>query len=636
MRIRILIITACLYTVNAYAQQAYDVSQIPKTMLPYASAVIRNSQETVEIKDLDNVIYHVKQAITVLNKNGDKYARINLDYDKTSQVKNVKGAIYNESGFQIGKFAERDFSDVAVSDGFSMFLDSRAKRFAPAIVSYPYTIESEYEIRYKQSLNLPSWDPNDNTGLSIESSTFKVICKPDFKLRYKEMNLPEKVSLADEPGGLKSYTWKIGSLKATRDEPYSPNTEVYGAAVKLAPERFVYDGVSGSFTDWTTLGKWIYSKLLVNRDEVPQLTVSHIAELTQNISDPKLKAKKIYEYMQQKTRYVSVQVGIGGYQPFPASDVDQLSYGDCKALVNYTKALLKTVNIDSWYCVVEAGDRKVSLMPDFASMEQGNHIILCIPFKNDTTWLECTNQKIPFGFLSDFTDDRTVLACTPEGGKLMHTPKYSTEINLTNRSADFKIDESGLLTGNMTTHFEGTNYDDRYSLMDEPYVEQVKKIKEEYAINNLEVSKLELKQDKKVSPVTTEHMELNARDYASVNGGKYYFLANSANRMMSAPREIRNRQTDVYINRGYTDEDQISYTIPSGYHVDRTMLNLSIQKPFGNFTVSMDLQGNKLTYKRKLQLKDGTYSKDTYQDLVDFYQAVVDADSYDVVLAKNN
>jgi hypothetical protein len=49
----------------------------------------------------------------------------------------------------------------------------------------------------------------------------------------------------------------------------------------------------------------------------------------------------------------------------------------------------------------------------------------------------------------------------------------------------------------------------------------------------------------------------------------------------------------------------------------------------------MVLTGNQLVYKRKMQIIGGTYSKDTYQDLVDFYQDVVDADAYTVTLIKN-
>jgi hypothetical protein len=59
-----------------------------------------------------------------------------------------------------------------------------------------------------------------------------------------------------------------------------------------------------------------------------------------------------------------------------------------------------------------------------------------------------------------------------------------------------------------------------------------------------------------------------------------------------------------------------------------------IDKSFAKFTATMTLKGNQLTYKRKLKFIDGTYSKDTYQDLVDFYQEVVDADDYTVSLVK--
>jgi len=52
---------------------------------------------------------------------------------------------------------------------------------------------------------------------------------------------------------------------------------------------------------------------------------------------------------------VSIQIGIGGWQPFDASTVQRLSYGDCKALANYMKTLLEAVGLSANYCLVNAG-----------------------------------------------------------------------------------------------------------------------------------------------------------------------------------------------------------------------------------------------------------------------------------------
>jgi hypothetical protein len=341
--------------------------------------------------------------------------------------------------------------------------------------------------------------------------------------------------------------------------------------------------------------------------------------------------------MQDKTHYISVQVGIGGYQPFVASDVDKQNYGDCKALVNYTQALLKAVNIESYYCVVEAGRKfNVGMLNDFPSMNQGNHIILCLPFKNDTTWADCTSQTIPFGYLGDFTDDRNVLACTPEGGKLMHTPKYTALNSITKSKANFSINETGVLSGNITTTFKGADYSDRDYLLKESRLEQNKMTQKTYPINNMVVENLELKQDKSFDPVTTENLKLRAADYAATSSGKFYFILNAVNRVSGPPRQVRNRLNDVYINRGHTDEDDITYTIPEGYRLEHSPLFSALNKPFGKYTATMILKGNEIIYKRRFQLFGGTYSKDNYQDLVDFYQAVYDADNYTVVLVKND
>lgn len=634
---RSFLITFCLLTSIFFvrAQNSYDVSLITKQLLPYASAVVRTDDLSVVVEDYNNTMVHEKMAVTILNKNGDGMARVVLFYDKSNVIKNVKGLLYNESGRQIGKFAEGDFEDESAWDGFSLFLDTRVKHYAPAITTYPYTIVYEYDMRLKQSLNLPEWKPNPHFGVAVEKSTFTLSCKPDFNIRYKENNLRTKLNISNGPKGFKIYSWEESNLKAQKAEPLSPYRDNYLTSVKIAPEKFTYEGLAGTFADWKDLGKWEYDKLVASRQELPQETIAHIKDITKDISDPKLKAKKVYEYMQDKTHYVSVQIGIGGYQPFLASDVDKQNYGDCKALVNYTQALLKAINIDSYYCVVEAGeDYKVGLLNDFATMEQGNHIILCVPFKNDTTWADCTSQTIPFGYLGSFTDDRNVLACTPGGGKLLHTPKYTADDNLESRKADFVINENGELSGHMSSTFKGIDYEDRSFLAGETHEEQVKRLKKIYPINNLDIEQVKLERYKSAKPVFTENIEVRARDYAVQANGKLIFMLNSFDRYGSPPPQVQNRVNDVYINRGYTQQDEVTYTLPPGYRLEKTPLNYAVSKPFGSFTVSLAINGNKLTYKRKLQVIDGTYSKDVYQDLVDFYQTVSDADGYDVSLIK--
>jgi len=322
-----------IYFPTVNAQQNYETALIAKDMLPYASAVIRDKVVNVEVKDLDNTTYHIKTAITVLNKNGENAAEITVFYNKSNPIKNIKGVVLNEFGKQISKFSESDFHDESAVHDFSLFEDERVKHYMPPVTQYPYTLVYELDIKSKQTLNFDDWSPNNSPATSVEKSTYTFTCKPDFNIRYKEINMPAKAVVGSDKAGLKTYTWQVNNLKAFRPEPYSPDKESYLPQVKIAPEKFEYERIKGSFTNWQELGKWEYDKLLLNRQNIPPQTADHINSITNGITDPKLKAKKVYEYMQAKTHYISIQVGIGGYQPFLAADVDNLNYGDCKGLV---------------------------------------------------------------------------------------------------------------------------------------------------------------------------------------------------------------------------------------------------------------------------------------------------------------
>ncbi|MGY3212120.1 DUF3857 domain-containing transglutaminase family protein [Mucilaginibacter sp. HD30] len=636
MRSFFLISVIIIASISSKAQGVYTAASIPKELMPYASAVVRNEVISTEVKAVDNVIYHVKRVVTILNKNGDDEAEVNVFYDKANSIKDIRGAVYNEFGQQVSKITPGNFQDQSAASDFSLFEDSRVKHYQPQSLLYPYTVEYDYEIRSKQSLNFHDWHPVRSTGVAVEKSTFIFISKPGINIRYKSLNTSGDVFITSGEDGGKVYTWKAEAIKALRSEPYSPDPNLYRISVKIAAEKFSYGGMEGTATNWNDLGKWIYDKMLKGRQEIQPETVEFIKQLTANIQDPKEKARKIYDYMQKKTHYISVQVGIGGYQPFSASEVDKLNYGDCKALVNYMQALLRIVNIDSWYCAVAAGyDYKTSLMPDFASMGQANHVILCIPFTNDTTWLECTSQEIPFGFLGNFTDDRNVLACTSNGGKLLRTAQYLSTNNLQVRKANFNLSDKGELSGQIETLFSGTQYENRELLIDKSETEKLKGVARIYTINNLDITQYGLTQNKTDKLLMTETLKFSAPSYASVSDSKMFFLLNAANRSNNVPAELRNRTTDVYINDGYADEDEIVYTLPfDNYRTEKIPLNIAISKPFGSYSATMELTGNQLVYKRKIQLLAGTYDKSLYADLVEFYRKVGDADAYSIALVK--
>lgn len=200
--------------------------------------------------------------------------------------------------------------------------------------------------------------------------------------------------------------------KAFEFENSSPNARDFLPKARISLNNFSLDGVTGSFTNWSEFGKWMHTSLIAGRDVLDESTKSKILSLVEGVNSPIEKAKIVYQFMQNKTRYISVQVGIGGWQPIAANEVDEVGYGDCKGLTNYTKALLDVVGVESYFTLIYGGQKR-DIDKDFSAF-QGNHAILNIPNNGNDIWLECTSQTAPFGYLGTFTDDRDVLVVMPE------------------------------------------------------------------------------------------------------------------------------------------------------------------------------------------------------------------------------
>ncbi|MCD4680221.1 MAG: DUF3857 domain-containing protein, partial [Bacteroidales bacterium] len=591
------------------AEIKYNVGNIPDNLTKNANAVVRINETVFTINSINNATLKVKYAITILNESGDYLAQFIEYYDKLILISNIEGKIYNAAGELILKVKKSDIKDYSAVSGYSLYEDDRVKYIRPVINKYPYTVEYEYMLKYNGLLHYPTWQAIDKYEVSLQKAVFIVNVPIELEFRYKEFNLVNNVEISTA-NNISTYKWLLENINAYEKEPFSPYPYEIVPTVITAPNDFKIAGYSGNMETWKNIGIW-QNKLLSGRDELPEETISEIKRYVEGIDDDIEKVKKVYEYIQSKTRYVSIQLGIGGWQPFPASDVDEVGYGDCKALSNYTKALLKNIGVDSYYTLVKAGNVS-NIYTDFPNLNF-NHIILCVPVNNDTIWLECTSQTNPFGYIGNFTDDRDVLLIKKNGGEIAHTKVYNQSDNTQYRKATITLNENGEGNCVITTKYAGLQYDNIKKLFNKNFEDQKKILYDHIDIENVNIKDINIEKQADIIPEAKLYLSITLNKYTSMSGKRMFVPINLTNKFTYVPKKLINRKTDILLKFAYHDTDTIIYHLPENFEVEYLPENTEINSQFGEYSTSIKQNGNIVTYVRDLKMNKGRYPAIEYE-----------------------
>ena len=611
----------------------YPVNEIPPVLKENAHTVIRLFQEEVEIKSEKSVLITVTEVRTILNKNGERNSYFHELYNPMYKIGNLKGKVYDETGKQIRSLGFDDIIDRSGISGYSMYEDNRMKIIDPKCLTYPFTVEYSYQIEMKYTFELPSWD-HSSENTSYENSSFVVKVPLGYPVRYKEYNLPTGVVKTTQEGK-DIYSWTLKNLKATKDEPMSSITSVITPLVQLAPKEFEVADSKGSCESWKEIGKWS-SSLIEGRDKLPDVTIAKMKEITSTCKTDYEKVKKIYEYMQQKTRYVSIQIGLGGWQPFEAGVVDKFSYGDCKALSNYTKALLSSVGIKSYYTLVKSESESNNIDESFPS-NQFNHVMVCVPLAKDTIWLECTNQRLPCGFNGDFTDDRQVLLVDGDNSRLVHTRTYPVSENCINRHSVVNLTDESTGVADVKTEYKGLAYEEILPVYYADNADQKRVVTQRIELPSFSLNNFSYKENRCITPSFDEKLNITITNYIHKLGNDISLLPlNFMNKMTSIPEKVRNRKSDMCIRRPYMENDTVVYQIPAGYKVTDIPQKSDITGKFGKYTASTTQSGNIVTYVRHFELLKGAFPAEAYSEFRDFLEQISTEDNAVASLKKTS
>lgn len=624
-----------LFSLVSSAQKInYSTLSIPDSLKQNANAVLRLDQMDIVIVSQRSMNIKTQRVVSVLNEKGLNDIDAYQHYDKTTSIKNIEAIVYDALGNEIKKIRRKDFRDQSAVSGSTLFSDNRVLYLDYTPISYPFTIVYNCETETSNTAFIPQWYFLGGYYLSVEKCVLNVTFPKELGFKKKEFRF-DGFNIKKTTDSDTNLSYIAANIVAQKQEDLSPSYGELFPKVMMGLENFHLEGVDGKADTWEAFGKWYGEKILNGTTVLPDETKVKIKALVGDEKDPVKKAKIIYDYVQKKSRYVNIAVGIGGWKPMLASDVDRLGYGDCKALSNYTKALLQVVDVPSYNTILYGDRYKLDIQPDFVSM-QGNHMILAVPNGNNYIWLECTSQDDPFGYQGIFTDDRDVLVVKPEGGEIVRTKIYDDKGNTQEEKGTYTIDETGNFSGILKIASQGSQYASRSRVETMQPNEKEEHYKDYWGnINNLKLGKITFTNNKE-NIRFTEDVQINASNYGTLSGNKMMFVVDAFNQYTGNIKRIRNRKNPFQIQRGYLDTDEIEINLPTGFSIEFLPSNFELKGKFGEYkTEIIKKDNNKLIYKRSMFVNKGKYSNKEYDEYRLFMEQVSKNDNAKIILNKN-
>ena len=621
----ILILVLQGLTLVTKSQPRYPCDSIPVDLRVGAKAVIRSCQRRIIILNEKQGRLETKMVITLLNDKAADLLLVGLPYDDLRRISSIRASAFDEDDKLIWSLRKYNIVDMRNFDGPEKLGDARKKVFEVPSFNYPFTIEYSYTMVVKDLFLSPALYLQPDPEISIEESGLQFVIPDGMGFHYKMVNFNTPTDSVYIKNKL-YLSWKIENMPAGRQRKYASPLVKNLPVVFATPTNFNLKGYPGSFLSWQEYGSWM-GRLIAGRDVLDSTYAEKVKAMVRNIPERREKIKVLYDYLQKSTHYFYVGFGIGGNQPIPADDVARNGYGDCKALSNYMKALLKAAGIESYYTLVRSGDGK-SLQADIPC-NQFDHVILCVPDGRDTLWLECTDPKAPFNYLGGFTCDREVLAITPEGGKILRTPSYGRDVNMAVARADIILNASGDANIRLILEKSGLLFNEIYKLSESKPDERQLWLSDQIGFSAFDLNAEEYEFNLKDQiPHARASFEIQLRDYAATSSSRLFVSPS----FFSGLSYVTNEPFDIELDKSYQQLDSVKIEIPADYQIEFLPERRQINTRFGSYSSQIMEDNGYIYFTRRITFNKASYPAETYPEFYRFITEMASADKEVVVL----
>ena len=556
--------------------------------------------------------------IEIADPETDWLSDISIYYDKTLDLDILEAVILDQSGKKLRKLSDREITTRSNFSYGTFYQDGLVKEFSLKWNEYPYRIRYSYRRTARQFLFIANWYPIVYSDVAIAKAELNVDIPDDYLV---SMSYDDQFNYSKETGKKNRiyHSWTIENYQAKEREAFSPPFRELEPKVILVPNQFNY-GVAGSARDWRQYGNW-HENLNKGLDQLTEGEKRAVDKLLVGITDTKEKVKILYNYMQDHTRYINVDIDVGGMKPYPASYVCKNKYGDCKALTIYMKALLNYIGVPSHYSVINSGSNPERINTSQPG-QQFDHVILCVPMESDTLWLENTSSYSPYNYLGSFTQNRLTLLVDGENSQLVRTPAMHPDDVLESKIYHFKLDKNGTGKLEFDGSFNGEVFE--YFSYAEKQVDeddQKRYLEKMIGLKRSEILDWQVDiRDRNVSHadvavqcnVTSQFRNLGDLLAISLIPLKTYELEKPEDRKLPVRVTMPVYQIDTVVYQlPFLDEYTFEFPKPK-----------VLENQFGKLTVDYSQTGDELIVARTFQLNTGDFPVGEYAEFYDFFEQI--------------
>src|SRR3954469_518284 len=408
---------------------------------------------------------------------------------------------------------------------------------------------------------------------------------------------------------------------------------------RLQPEEFMADsnGVIGTIglsgpVQWEDIGRW-YSELSEQRYALNHSTRDRIRSLVRSAPTADDSLRALHRYVAQDIRYVSIALGLGGYQPRTPSEVVTSGYGDCKDKTTLFVAGARALGFRAYPVLLNAGQEVERGLP---SMQQFNHAIAVVERPEGGVYLDPTADLVPYGELPESDQGQF--------GLIVYSDSTSEQVTLPQAEPGDNLNQtliSGVLTpdGYVTASYQERGGGSRQLGIRSLFVPPMDSTRRaEFARSiatkvfpGAEADSLEIfdGRDLRAEPrVALKIVHGSAARPVGAAGTMILTLPFPSMRgMADAPAMLESRQPRRFsidaakVIGPVTTETELRLALPSGWAVQLPPSIEAVSR-WGSYAARYNQEGDTVLVSRRLEGTRGIYPPDSITDLADWLRSI--------------